>query len=167
MSYVSIKMLQYYRQSKYQISKTFYIISVVHQVSLFMEFSRQEYQSGLPFPSPGDLLDQPRYQTLGSCFGRQILYHLSQQGSLYYLRNSKELHLLSAYPSLVAQTIKNLPAMQETLNPTPGSTPGLGRSPGEGNGNSLQYSCLVNSVNRGARWAIVHGVAKSLTQLSD
>ena len=38
--------------------------------------------------------------------------------------------------------------------------PELGRSPGEGNGNPLQYSCLENSVDRGAWWATVHGVAK-------
>ena len=38
--------------------------------------------------------------------------------------------------------------------------PGLGRSPGEGNGNPLQYSCLENPMDRGAWWAIVHGVAK-------
>ena len=43
-----------------------------------------------------------------------------------------------------------------------GSIPGLGRFPGEGNGNPLQYSCLENPMNRGAWWAIVHGVAKSL-----
>ena len=41
------------------------------------------------------------------------------------------------------------------------SIPGLGRSPGEGNGNPLQYSCLENPVARGARWATVHGVAES------
>jgi len=41
--------------------------------------------------------------------------------------------------------------------------PGLGRSPGAGNGNPLQYSCLENPMDRGARWAIVHGVAKSRT----
>ena len=39
--------------------------------------------------------------------------------------------------------------------------PGLVRSPGEGNGYPLQYSCLENSVDRGARWATVDGVAKS------
>ena len=38
---------------------------------------------------------------------------------------------------------------------------GLGRSPGEGNGNPYQYSCLENSMDRGAWWAAVHGVAKS------
>ena len=43
----------------------------------------------------------------------------------------------------------------------------LGRSPGEGNGNPLQYSCLENSMDRGAWWAIVHGIAKSWTRLSD
>ena len=48
-----------------------------------------------------------------------------------------------------------------------GSIPGSGRSPGEGNGNPLQYSCLENPMDRGAWWATVHGVAKSRTQLSD
>ena len=47
-----------------------------------------------------------------------------------------------------------------------GSIPGSGRSPGEGNGNPLQYSCLENSMDRGAWWATVHGVAKSRTGLS-
>ena len=41
-----------------------------------------------------------------------------------------------------------------------GSIPGLGRSPGEGNGNPLQYSCLENPMDRGAWWATVHGVAR-------
>ena len=49
----------------------------------------------------------------------------------------------------------------------PGSIPGLGRSPGEGNGNPLQYSCLENPTDRGAWRATVHGVAKSRTRLSD
>ena len=47
-----------------------------------------------------------------------------------------------------------------------GSIPGLGRSPGEGNDNPLQYSCLENPMDRGAWWATVHGVAKSWTRLS-
>ena len=45
----------------------------------------------------------------------------------------------------------------------PGLIPGLGRSPGEVNGNSLQYSCLENPMEGGAWWATVHGVAKSQT----
>ena len=48
-----------------------------------------------------------------------------------------------------------------------GSIPGLGRFPGEGNGYPLQYSCLKNSMDRGAWWATVHEVTKSQTQLSD
>ena len=49
----------------------------------------------------------------------------------------------------------------------PGLIPGSGRSPEEGNGNPLQYSCLENSMDGGAWWATVHGVAKSRTWLSD
>ena len=49
----------------------------------------------------------------------------------------------------------------------PGLIPGSGRSPGEGNGNPLQYSCLENPMDREAWWAIVHGVAKNRTRLSD
>ena len=49
----------------------------------------------------------------------------------------------------------------------PGSIPGSGRSPGEGNGNPLQCSCLENLMDGGAWWATVHGVAKSQTRLSD
>ena len=43
----------------------------------------------------------------------------------------------------------------------PGSIPGLGRSPGEGNGNPFQYPCLENLMHRGTWWIAVHGVAKS------
>ena len=49
----------------------------------------------------------------------------------------------------------------------PGSSPGLGRSPGEGNGNPLQYSCLENPMDRGAWQATVYGIAKSQSRLSD
>ena len=48
-----------------------------------------------------------------------------------------------------------------------GLFPGLGRSPGEGNGTPLQYSCLENPMDRGAWWATVHEFAKSWTQLRD
>ena len=49
----------------------------------------------------------------------------------------------------------------------PGSIPGLGRSPEEGNGNALQYSCLENSMDGRTWWATVHGVTKSQTRLSN
>ena len=48
-----------------------------------------------------------------------------------------------------------------------GSVPGSGRSPGEGNGYALQYSCLENSMDRGAWWTTVNGIAKSRTRLND
>ena len=63
----------------------------------------------------------------------------------------------------VAQMIKNLPAMQEIWVPSLGQED----SPGEGNGNSLQYSCLENSMDGGAWRAVVDGVVKSRTGLSD
>ena len=53
------------------------------------------------------------------------------------------------------------------LEGDPGSIPEWGRSPGEGNGNPLQYSCLENPMDGGAWEAAVGGVAKSLTPLSD
>ena len=59
--------------------------------------------------------------------------------------------------------VKKPPAMQETWVFIPGS----GRSPGEGNGFPFQYSCLENSMDRGACWTIVHEVTKSQTWLND
>ena len=60
--------------------------------------------------------------------------------------------------------VKNLPANVGDIRDS-GLIPGLGRSPGAGNGNPLQYSCLENPMDRGAWWATVHGVAKSQTRL--
>ena len=60
---------------------------------------------------------------------------------------------------LVAQMVKSLPAMQETKVQSLGG----GRSPGEGNGTLLQYSCLENPTDGGAWQATVHGVTKSWT----
>ena len=62
--------------------------------------------------------------------------------------------------------LKNLPANAGDTG-TAGSILGLGRSPGGGHGNPLQYSCLGNSMDRGTWPATPHGVAKSQTQLSD
>ena len=60
---------------------------------------------------------------------------------------------------------KNLPASEGGIRDT-GPIPGSGRSPGEGNGNPLQYSCLENPMDGGGHWATVHGVRKSQTRLS-
>ena len=56
--------------------------------------------------------------------------------------------------------VKNSPANAGDIGDV-GLIPGWGKSPGEGNGNPLQYSCLVNPMDRGAWWATVHGVAES------
>ena len=60
--------------------------------------------------------------------------------------------------------MKNLPAAGYAGDS--GSIPGSGRSPGGGNGNPPQYSCLENPMDRGGWWATVHGVTKSQTQLN-
>ena len=61
--------------------------------------------------------------------------------------------------------VKN-PAVNVRDRRDTGSIPGLGRSPGGGHGNPLQYSCLENPMDRGAWWATVHGVSKSQTEVT-
>ena len=76
------------------------------------------------------------------------------------IRASYEKHGASQMVLLV----KNPPADARDVRDA-GWIPGLGRSPGEGHGNPLQYSCLENRMDRGAWWPTVHGVTESLTQL--
>ena len=66
----------------------------------------------------------------------------------------------AAWASLVAQMVKNANAGDAR---SMCSIPGSGRSPREGHGNPLQDSCLENTMDTGAWWAVVHGVAKSWT----
>ena len=72
----------------------------------------------------------------------------------------KRLYQLITFPG--GTVVKNLPANAGDVS----SIPELGRSSGVGNGNPLQYSCLKNSVDRGAWWAKVQGIAKSQMELS-
>ena len=72
-----------------------------------------------------------------------------------YFRNKLPFHLLHGLPWW-QQRLKNLPASSGDV----GLIPGLGRSLGEGNGSPLQYSCLGNSMDRGAWQATVHGVTR-------
>ena len=71
--------------------------------------------------------------------------------------------LISVMGILGGSVVRNPPANAEDA----GSIPGLGRSPGKGNANPIQYSCLGNPVEKGAWWATVHGVTKSQSRLSD
>ena len=70
-------------------------------------------------------------------------------------------YLYMGFPG--GSVVKNLPANEGDV----GLIPGSGRSPGEGNGNLLQYPCLGNPMDRGAWRATDHGVTNSQTQLSD
>ena len=78
------------------------------------------------------------------------------QNLIFYCR------LLDIWASQVALVVKNPPANAGDIRDS-SLIPGSGRSPGEGNGNPLQYSCLENSMNRGAWWATVHRVTQSQT----
>ena len=89
----------------------------------------------------------------------QFLVHCYSDLTIIMFINS--FSILGTY--LVAQTVK-----ASAYNAgDPGSIPGLGRSPGEGNGTPLQYSCLENPMDGGAWEATVHGVTKSQTRLND
>ena len=68
------------------------------------------------------------------------------------------------WASQVALVAKNLPASAGDIGDKSSIT-GSGRSPGEGNGNPLQYSCLENPMSKGAWWAAVHKVTKNRTPL--
>ena len=85
------------------------------------------------------------------------------QNSLNYLAKKNKLGRLMAFQ--MAIMVKNPPANAGDVRDV-GSIPGSGGSPGGGHDNPLQYSCLENLMDRGAWWAIDHGVAKSQTRLS-
>ena len=98
--------------------------TVARQAPLSMEFSRQEYWSGLPCPPAGDLLNPPMELESPALQADSLLNETPRKPRLY-------VHIYM----------------------------------GEENGNLFQYSCLKNSLDRGAWWAAVHGVAQSWTQL--
>ena len=84
-----------------------------------------------------------------------------RRGYKYRLTVYPHLKIGSSFPGV--SEVKASACKAEDL----GSIPGLGRSPGEGNGNPLQYSCLENPMDRGAWRATVHGVTESQTRLSN
>ena len=77
-------------------------------------------------------------------------------------KTQTRVHSGTKYTSQVAPVVKNPPVHAGDIRDAD-SVPGLGRSLGEANGYPLQYSCLENLMDTGARWAIVHGVTKSWT----
>ena len=125
---------------------------------------------------------------LYSCFANNIIYTISPLDStctcqcMIFVFLSDWLHSLwhSLGPSTHLQMtlfhsflwLSNFPGGSDCKVSAysagnPASIPGLGRSPGEGNGNPLQYSCLENPMDGGIWWATDHGVAKSQTWLND
>ena len=85
---------------------------------------------------------------------------------------AKNLHSPCRGPGLIPGQGSSFPGGSAVKNPLvneggAGSIPGSGSSPGEGNGSPCQYSCLGISMDRGAWWATVYGVVKSLTRLSN
>ena len=80
-----------------------------------------------------------------------------------YIYIEMHIYCIQGFPG--GSVVKNLPA-NAGASGVMGLIPGLRRSPGVGNGNSLQYSCLENPMDRGAWWAVVSGVTKSQTPLS-
>ena len=111
-----------------------------------MGFSRQEYWSGLPFPTPRSL-PNPRIEpvslaspALASGFFTTVP-HGKPRSYLYMYMDFKD-----------GSVVKNLPANAGDARDS-GLIPGLGGSLGVGNGNPLQYSCPENSMDRGALWA--------------
>ena len=135
--------------------------TVACQSPLSVEFSRQEHWSGLPFSSPGDLSDpgiQPGSPALQADAlpskppGNQVRTALSTSYILSHLSLTNGLLWWLSGEESISQCRRHEDSS---------SIPGLGRSPGEGNDNSFQYSCLGNPMDKVAWWAIVHRVAKS------
>ena len=126
--------------------------TVAHQAALSVGFSRQKCWSGLPFPSSGLFLTQGLNPGLLHC--TQTLYRLSHQGSF-----SVKPRYFSGF--LGGSVVKNTPSNAGDSRDT-SSIPESGRSPGVGNGNLLQYSCLENALVRGAWQATVHVLPKGV-----
>ena len=88
-----------------------------------------------------------------------------------HIFREKKIPIIPLFP-LISQFIVYFPGSSDSKESAcnagdPDLIPGSGRSSGDGNGYPLQYSCLENSMDRGAWWAIVHEATKSQTQLSD
>ena len=147
---------------------------MLRRVQLFVSdsfFPMEEYWGGKPFPSLGDLSD------LGMKPGPPALRVDSSPSEPPQLDGPRCSPTPLSFPaSKVERTVATYGAVRTMRDRMPflglrsgptavGSIPGLGRSLGEGNVSPLQYSCLENSMDRGAWWATVHEVAKSWTRL--
>ena len=163
---------------------------VAHEVPLIMEFSRQEYCCGLPFPTLGDLCNSgiiPASLVFPALAGgffststtwkpkKVIMWVIIKywvEFPVLYNRSLLVVYFTCSSMWMLFPFIQGFPGGSEVKGSACnvgdwGSIPGSGRSPGEGNGNPLQYSCLGNPMDRGAWLVTVHGVAQSQTWMSD
>ena len=161
--------------------------TVAYQAPLSMKFPRRECWSRLLFPSPGEIPDPGMEPVSPALAGRFFTTEPPRKPCLhtYYIFfrtvwNTMPLYMCHwVFPKNKnfffinhSMIIKGFPGdsdgEESTCNAGDlGSLPGLGRSPGGGHGNPLQYSCLENPMDRGAWWATFHGVSKSWTQLNN
>ena len=147
--------------------------TVAHQAPLPMEFSRQEYWSGLPFPTLG-YLPNPGIEPASPALAGRFFTTVPTGKPSQYIHSTNSHHVNFKYTILCFSWgfsggsvggKKNPPANAGDAGDL-GSISGSGTSPGKGNGNPLQDSCPKNPMDRGSWWATVHGVTKSKTQLS-
>ena len=144
------------------------LVALAHQAPLSMGFPRQEYWNGLPCPPPWI------FPTRG--LNPQLLHLLHWQvDSLPVAPPGKHIPAHtpdSHHPQTHTVLSRDFPGGSDSKESAcnagdQGLIPGSERSPGGGNGNSLQYSCLENLMDRGTWWATFHEVAKSRTGLSN
>ena len=121
--------------------------TVAYQAPQSMGFSRQEYWSGLPFPSQGELPD-PGIESWSPALQADALPFEPP-------RKPYKGNFINMGFAVVSDSKESSCNAGDS-----GSSPGLGRSPWEGNGYPLQYSCLEESTDREVQWATVHGVAE-------
>ena len=139
--------------------------TVASQAPLSMGLSWHEYYSGLPFPPPGDLSNpgiEPMSLMIPALAGRFFTTTTTWEAWVNCM--VCEFYLSKAVTKVFEGFPHGSDCKESSCNAGDlGWIPGLGSSPGEGNGNPLQYSCLDNSMDIGAWWATVHGIAKSWT----
>ena len=135
--------------------------TAAYQAPPSMGFSRQEYWSGLPLPSPTKYLPYSKWFCMLIVIIITIFtshtVRISKKDA-YYLQLLQTLYIYNFIHNGLPWWIRQYKIACNAGDV--GLIPGLGRSPGERNGNALQYSCLENSMDRGAWWATVHGVVK-------
>ena len=118
-----------------------------------MEFLRQEYWGSLPFFFPGDLPDPGIEPTSPAAPALEEGFSTTAPPGKHSIKTV----YTWGFPG--GSVVKNLPANAGDTADS-GLISGLERSPVEGNGNLLQYSCLENPMDRGVWWATVHGITK-------